>query len=126
MITTNPPMRMTSVRDRDTLVCTAAVGRFIPVRRCSACPRYGKNLNMSYSMQKSNHKLSVFLFLCMTTLTYAATTPERSDIEDRWKWDLSSMYQSTNQWDDHYKQVEGLINEFAAKKGKASQSPEAL
>jgi oligoendopeptidase F len=66
--------------------------------------------------------------LSMTSSLPAAITgtPERNTIEDKYKWDLSVMYASPSDWDAHYKKLEGMVADFAAKKGKAGTSPEAL
>ena len=56
----------------------------------------------------------------------ATTTLERSAIEEKYKWDLSKMYASAQDWEAHYKKVEAMVSEFAAKTGKVDDSPEAL
>ena len=61
----------------------------------------------------------------------AATDPttatlERSAIEEKYKWDLSKMYASQEDWETHYKKVASMINEFAAKNGKVGESAAAL
>src|SRR3954465_10447347 len=53
-------------------------------------------------------------------------TLERSVIEDKYKWDLTKMYASQQDWETHYKKLEGLIEEFAAKKGKGGESAASL
>jgi len=63
--------------------------------------------------------------LGMINAMTAATTPERSGIEERYKWDLSKMYATPEEWDAHYRHLESMIGEFATKKG-AGQSAEAL
>ena len=54
------------------------------------------------------------------------STLERSAIEEKYKWDLSKMYSSQEQWAAHYKKVEAMIGEFAAKTGKVGDSPKSL
>lgn len=67
------------------------------------------------------------LLLSMTTTApLAATTPERSTIAEKDKWDLSLMYAGSQQWDDHYKKLEGMVADFAAKKGATGKSAESL
>ena len=66
-------------------------------------------------------------FLAMTSaLPAATTTPERSTLDDRYKWDLGKMYASPERWEEHYQQVASLVAEFAAKKGKTSESARSL
>ncbi|HOX55276.1 MAG TPA: oligoendopeptidase F [Candidatus Paceibacterota bacterium] len=61
-----------------------------------------------------------------SALPAASTTPERSTIEDRYKWDLGKMYASPEQWEEHYQQVSSLVTEFAARKGTTGQSASNL
>jgi oligoendopeptidase F len=53
-------------------------------------------------------------------------TLERSAIEDQFKWDLSKMYASGQEWETHYQQVERMITQFAAKTGKVGDSARSL
>lgn len=62
----------------------------------------------------------------MNTLSHAASAPERREIDDRWKWDLSSMYASPAEWDEHYRRVEALVNQFAAQQGAVGRSSRTL
>ena len=76
--------------------------------------------------------------LCLSTVSILAmssgvikaatttSTPERSAIEDRYKWDLSKMYATQNDWEAHYKKLEQLIQEFGSKKGTTGSSSKAL
>src|ERR1043166_4960060 len=70
-------------------------------------------------------------FFIMSGSLLAASDPttstlERSAIEEKYKWDLSKMYSSQEQWAAHYKKVEAMIGEFAAKTGKVGDSPKSL
>ncbi len=56
----------------------------------------------------------------------ATTTLERSAIEEKYKWDLSKMYPSQQDWEAHYRKVESMIGEFAGKAGKVADSAQAL
>ena len=67
----------------------------------------------------------------MSNALHAAVDPttatlERSTIEDKYKWDLSKMYASQEDWEAHYKKVESMIDEFAAKTGKVGESAQTL
>src|SRR5882724_7091448 len=53
-------------------------------------------------------------------------TLERSAIEEKYKWDLSKMYASQEEWEADYKKVESMIDEFAAKSGKIGDSAASL
>jgi oligoendopeptidase F len=62
----------------------------------------------------------------MSHPSVAATTPERSTLDESSKWDLSPMYSSVQAWNDHYQKLEGMVADFAARKGTLGNSPEAL
>jgi len=64
--------------------------------------------------------------LFMSGTLFAVTTPERSSIEEQFKWDLSKMYGGQLQWDQDYQKLQSMIDQFAARKGKAGESAEAL
>src|SRR6266704_5345902 len=65
-------------------------------------------------------------FSLMAAPDPTTSTLERSAIEDKYKWDLSKMYASQQDWDADYKKVEGMINDFAAKSGKVGDSAKSL
>lgn len=71
-------------------------------------------------------RLFVLLPLIMNQLVMAATTPERQTIDEKAKWDLSLMYQTSEEWDAHYKRIEQMIGDFAAMKGGVGKSAESL
>src|SRR6266446_5479806 len=72
----------------------------------------------------------VSLFFMASSLIAApdptTSTLERSAIEEKYKWDLSKMYASQDDWEGHYKKVEAMIKEFAAKQGKVGESAGSL
>src|SRR5712671_4322742 len=74
---------------------------------------------------------SGFSILLMSVPTIAAQDPttstlERSAIDDKYKWDLSKMYASQEDWEAHYKKIDAMVGEFAAKSGKIGDSAQAL
>ncbi len=70
--------------------------------------------------------VSILMSSTLPAVTKAATTPDRSSIDDKYKWDLGKMYASGADWETHHKELEGMINTFASKKGKATESSESL
>src|SRR3989442_15439968 len=72
----------------------------------------------------------VSLFFMASSLIAASdpttATLERSAIEEKYKWDLSKMYASQEEWEAHYKKVDSMIKEFAAKAGKVGESASSL
>jgi len=68
----------------------------------------------------------VFWLLFMSSSLFAATTPERSTIDERSKWDLTKMYATPKDWEDHYAKLDGMIAEFATRKGAVEKSAQTL
>ncbi len=64
--------------------------------------------------------------LAMTSALPASTTPERTTIDDQFKWDLGKMYPAPEKWQEHQEQVAAMVAEFAAKKGTTGASAPAL
>ncbi len=57
---------------------------------------------------------------------YASTTMDRNQIDAAYKWDLTAMYQSAEDWEKHYLEIEQRIKAFAAFRNTTSQNPEQL
>src|SRR5215467_8337069 len=73
--------------------------------------------------------LLAFLTMCSPLLAApdpTTATLERSVIEEKYKWDLSKMYGSEQDWEADYKKVDSMIQEFAAKTGKVGESAQSL
>ena len=51
---------------------------------------------------------------------------ERAQIEDQYKWDLSSLFNSDEDWNEAFQAVDELIEKLPAYAGKLSESPETL
>lgn len=65
------------------------------------------------------------LMLVVVALTVYAdegAVPERSSIDDKYKWDLSDMYPNNEAWEADYAYLESKIPELESYKGKISQS----
>lgn len=67
-----------------------------------------------------------FLLFAMISSLSAATTPERASLDDRFKWDLSPMYASLENWEGHYQELETKVAEFGKKKGALGESAKTL
>ncbi len=79
-----------------------------------------------HRLARWNHLAGACLLAMTTLLSAATTTPERATIEDQYKWDLAKMYATPESWDAHYRELEGLIGQFAAKKGTVGESAQSL
>ena len=51
---------------------------------------------------------------------------ERAQIEDQYKWDLSSLFADDKAWEEAFKSVDELIEKLPAYAGKLAESPEML
>ncbi|MCP4580214.1 MAG: oligoendopeptidase F [candidate division Zixibacteria bacterium] len=52
--------------------------------------------------------------------------PQRSDIEEVYKWNLTDIYKTEDDWEADYKKVQKLIEEVVSYQGKLSESPDTL
>jgi oligoendopeptidase F len=53
-------------------------------------------------------------------------TRNRSEIPERYKWDLSSIFSSWSAWETSYERLDALIGAFAARQGSLAAGPDAL
>jgi len=65
--------------------------------------------------------------MCSTSLAQdAKQPPERGEIAERYKWQLTDMYASDALWHAHYKEMETAVDELAKLKGTTGNSPADL
>ena len=50
------------------------------------------------------------------------TIPERKDIPDDHKWDLTSLFNSDEDWDKLFAEIESLIGSYTDYKGRLKES----
>ncbi|GAA0515142.1 oligoendopeptidase F [Halorubrum aquaticum] len=55
-----------------------------------------------------------------------SSVPERSEIDEAYKWDLESVFDDDEAWAAAYEDVEGRIDELGAYEGRVTESPETL
>lgn len=55
-----------------------------------------------------------------------SSVPERSDIDEEYKWDLDSIYASDEEWEAAYEDVAERVPELASYEGRATEDPETL
>ncbi len=53
-------------------------------------------------------------------------TRVRTEIPDRFKWDLSPIFASWEAWEEGYARLESLVSAFAARQGSLASGPDAL
>jgi len=51
---------------------------------------------------------------------------ERAQIEEQYKWDLSSLFTDDNAWNEAFTAIDEQIDKLPAYAGKLSESPEML
>ncbi|MGH9308816.1 MAG: oligoendopeptidase F, partial [Vicinamibacterales bacterium] len=56
----------------------------------------------------------------------AARSRTRSDIDGRFKWNLTDIYPGWEEWEAAYKQLDAGIDRYAALKGTLSEGPPRL
>lgn len=68
----------------------------------------------------------IILMLTMGLLVAKPETLVRSEIEDKYKWDLSDVYENWDQWEAELAELETKMDEYAALKGTLANGPEVL
>ena len=75
-------------------------------------------------------KQKLFLFYTLVVLTLVTSifpqSPKRSDVPDKYKWNLSDMYPALTDWQKDVKKIESEIDRFAVYKGKLGESSQNL
>src|SRR5258708_765633 len=62
----------------------------------------------------------------MTSSAPPARSRTRTEIPDRFKWNVQDIFASWEEWDAAYKQLEAGIDRYASLKGTLAQGPERL
>ena len=70
----------------------------------------------------------IFVFMACTSndTSNSSAVPLRSEIDDKYKWDLTKVYPSDQAWEEDLKKVKELSPKFAEYKGKLLSSSETL
>ena len=55
-----------------------------------------------------------------------SSVPERDDVETEYKWDLESLFDTDDQWEDAYEEVESRLDELRAFEGQATEDASTL
>jgi len=75
-------------------------------------------------------KQKLFIYSALTLLIFVTSiypqSPKRSDIPDKYKWNLSDMYRTVDDWKADLEKVEASISKFANYKGKLAESSQNL
>src|SRR5688572_26243583 len=60
------------------------------------------------------------------TMTPTVRSRNRSEIDDRFKWNLGDIFESWDAWDAAYKQLEAGVDRYATLKGTLAAGPDKL
>ncbi len=55
-----------------------------------------------------------------------SSVPERSDIDEGYKWDLESMFETDEEWSQAYEEVEDALDDLRAYEGRTTEDAETL
>jgi oligoendopeptidase F len=55
-----------------------------------------------------------------------SSVPERDDVDTEYKWDLQSLFDSDEQWESAYEEVENRLDELRAFEGQATEDTDTL
>jgi oligoendopeptidase F len=55
-----------------------------------------------------------------------STVPDRTEVDEEYKWDLESMYVDDEEWEDAYETVESKLDDLRAYEGRVTESAETL
>ncbi len=58
--------------------------------------------------------------------TQKSDIPQRSDIEEKYKWDLTDIYKSDAQWEEDFKKAQEIIDRAEKYKDRLTDSPDTL
>ncbi|MFC7197422.1 oligoendopeptidase F [Halosimplex aquaticum] len=55
-----------------------------------------------------------------------SSVPERSDIDEEYKWDLASLYADDDEWEEAFGAVEERLDDLRSFEGRSTEDPETL
>jgi len=55
-----------------------------------------------------------------------STVPDRTDVDEEYKWDLESMYADDDEWEAAYEAVEAKLDDLRAYEGRVTESADTL
>ncbi|MFC7193418.1 oligoendopeptidase F [Halosimplex aquaticum] len=55
-----------------------------------------------------------------------SSVPERSDIDEEYKWDLASLYADDDEWEEAFDAVEERLDDLRSFEGRSTEDPETL
>ncbi|WP_436926328.1 oligoendopeptidase F [Halosimplex amylolyticum] len=55
-----------------------------------------------------------------------SSVPERSDIDEEYKWELESLFADDDEWEEAFESVEGRLDDLRSFEGRSTEDPETL
>jgi len=55
-----------------------------------------------------------------------SSVPDRSEVDEAYKWDLEALYADDDEWEDAFESVEERLDDLRAFEGRATEDPETL
>jgi len=55
-----------------------------------------------------------------------SSVPDRSDIDEQYKWDLDALYADDEEWEQAFEDAKSRIDDLAAYEGRCTEDPETL
>jgi oligoendopeptidase F len=83
-------------------------------------------MRTSYCRTRLMVTLAAFVVLGLAMMARAQDVKERSEIPEKYKWDLTAMYKTDADWEADVKALDALIPTLKAYEGKISKSPADL
>lgn len=77
-------------------------------------------------MNKPCSKITLLFAILILPSLLSSQVLERKDVEDKFKWDLSVLYQSKEEWKNHKEELSRQAEKLADYKGRLAESPETL
>lgn len=79
-------------------------------------------------MQRSVTEIFVYVLLIsiFSVMANSQDLPTRGEIKDKYKWDLTDIYSTDEEWEEDFTWIEGNLNSIEEFKGKLKESPEEL
>jgi oligoendopeptidase F len=81
---------------------------------------------MEYAMKMFLKSSLAVMLLALTVQLSIAAPKERTEIDAKYKWDMSDIYSDWNDWEQDLEILEGLMNNYSELKGSLSSGPESL
>jgi len=77
---------------------------------------------------KNSYRLTcVLTVLCITSLLVGKPkTLKRSEIPDKYKWNLTDIYSDWTAWEADYQRLQDIMDQYSALKGTLNQGPDAI